>query len=116
MATTEQVLNVLKTIQDPDLRRDIVSLGFVKDVRVQNGDVAFTIELTTPACPVRDLMKEEARAAVAKLPGVSQVDVTMTAQVRQSIPQQPSGGLIPTIKNVVPIASGKGGGGKSTVR
>jgi len=115
MATAEQVLNALKAVQDPDLRRDIVSLGFVKDVRVQNGDVAFTIELTTPACPVRDVMKEEARAAVAKLPGVSQVDVTMTAQVRTSIPMQPSGGLIPTIKNVVPIASGKGGVGKSTV-
>ena len=115
MATTEQVLNALKSVQDPDLRRDIVSLGFVKDVRVQNGHVAFTIELTTPACPVRDLMKEEARAAVAKLPDVSQVDVTMTAQVRTSIPMQPAGGLIPTIKNVVPIASGKGGVGKSTV-
>src|SRR3989338_7609922 len=115
MATTDQVLNVLKAVHDPDLRRDIVSLGFVKDVRVQNGHVAFTIELTTPACPVRDLMKEEARSAVAKLPGVSQVDVTMTAQVRTSIPTQPAGGLIPTIKNVVPIASGKGGVGKSTV-
>ncbi|MDP3703736.1 MAG: Mrp/NBP35 family ATP-binding protein [Candidatus Omnitrophota bacterium] len=115
MATTEQVLNALKAVQDPDLRRDIVSLGFVKDVRVQNGQVAFTIELTTPACPVRDLMKEEARSVVAKLPGVSQVDVTMTAQVRTSIPTQPAGGLIPTIKNVVPIASGKGGVGKSTV-
>ena len=115
MTTTEQVLNALKAVQDPDLRRDIVSLGFVKDVTVNGGRVAFTIELTTPACPVRDLMKEEARVAVAKLPGVSQVDVTMTAQVRTSIPTQPAGGLIPTIKNVIPIASGKGGVGKSTV-
>ena len=70
MATTEQVLNALKAVQDPDLRRDIVSLGFVKDVTVNGGRVAFTIELTTPACPVRDLMKEEARAAVARLAGV----------------------------------------------
>ncbi|MBI4004414.1 MAG: Mrp/NBP35 family ATP-binding protein [Candidatus Omnitrophica bacterium] len=115
MATTEQILNALKAVQDPDLKRDIVSLGFVKDVTVTGGRVAFTIELTTPACPVRDLMRDEARAAVAKLSGVSQVEVAMTSQVRTSIPTQSAGGLIPTIKNVVPIASGKGGVGKSTV-
>jgi len=113
--TPEQVLLALKAVQDPDLKRDLVSLGFIKDVRIQGGRVAFTIELTTPACPVRDLMKEEARAAIQALPGVSQVDITMTSQVRASIPTQPAGGLIPTIKNVIPIASGKGGVGKSTV-
>ena len=113
--TTTHVLNALKSVQDPDLKRDLVSLGFIKDVAIDGGRVAFTIELTTPACPVRDLMRDEARAAVAKLPGVSQVEVAMTSQVRTSIPTQPSGGLIPTIKNVVPIASGKGGVGKSTV-
>ena len=113
--TREQVLNALKAVQDPDLKRDIVSLGFVKDVSVRDGCVAFTIELTTPACPVRDLMKDEARQAVRSLPGVSQVEITMTSQVRTSIPTQGTGGLIPTIKNVIPIASGKGGVGKSTV-
>ncbi len=113
--TTDQVLNALKVVQDPDLKRDLVSLGFIKNVRVGEGRVAFTIELTTPACPVRDLMKEEARKAVAALPGVSAVEITMTSQVRPSITAQPSGGLIPTIKNVIPIASGKGGVGKSTV-
>ena len=113
--TTDQVLNALKAVQDPDLKRDLVSLGFIKHVRVDGGRVAFTIELTTPACPVRDLMKEQAREVVQALPGVSQVDITMTSQVRTSIPTQPAGGLIPTIKNVIPIASGKGGVGKSTV-
>jgi ATP-binding protein involved in chromosome partitioning len=112
--TTDQVLNALKAVQDPDLKRDLVSLGFIKDLCVNGGTVAFTIELTTPACPVRDLMREEASNAVKALPGVSRVDVTMTSQVRTSIPS-PSAGLIPTVKNVIPIASGKGGVGKSTV-
>jgi len=117
MALTEaQILNALKVVQDPDLKRDLVSLGFIKDVRVEDGRVSFTIELTTPACPVRDLMKEQAREAIQALPGVRQVDITMTSQVRSSINPQPStGALLSTIKNVIPIASGKGGVGKSTV-
>ncbi len=117
MALTEaQILNALKVVQDPDLKRDLVSLGFIKDVRVEDGRVSLTIELTTPACPVRDLMKEQAREAIQALPGVRQVDITMTSQVRSSINPQPSAGaLLSTIKNVIPIASGKGGVGKSTV-
>ncbi len=80
-----------------------MSLGFVKDVRVSDSTVGFTIELTTPACPVRERMRQQAREAVAALPGVGGVDVTMTARVRGSV------------KNVIPVASGKGGVGKSTV-
>ena len=113
--TTEQILSALRAVQDPDLQRDLVSLGFIKGVRVEDGRVAFTIELTTPACPVRDLMKEEARKAVAALPGVRQVEITMTSQVRASVPVQPAGGLAATVKNIIPVASGKGGVGKSTV-
>ena len=112
---TEQVLHALRAVQDPDLKRDLVSLGFIKDMRIDGGRVAFAIELTTPACPVRDLMKEQARAAVAAIPGVTQVDITMTSQVRSSMAPQPAGGLAPTIKNIIPVASGKGGVGKSTV-
>ena len=113
--TNEQVLNALRVVQDPDLRRDLVSLGFIKNLSVEGGRVAFDIELTTPACPVRDIMKEDARKAVAAIPGVSQVEIRMTSQVRSSITAPSGGGLIPTIKNVIPIASGKGGVGKSTV-
>jgi ATP-binding protein involved in chromosome partitioning len=86
-------------------------LGFVKDVRICDSAVAFTIELTTPACPVKDRLKQEAEAAVLALDGVGQVNIKMTAQVRPS-----SGALmIPGIRNVIPVASGKGGVGKSTV-
>ena len=112
--SNEQVLQALKAVQDPDLKRDIVSLGFIKHLTIEGGRIGFTIELTTPACPVRDVLKEEARAAVAALPGVTRVNVTMTSQVRPS-PAAAGHRLIPTIKHVVPIASGKGGVGKSTV-
>src|SRR5437870_3758698 len=110
--TEQEVLDALRVVQDPDLHRDIVTLGFVKDVRICEGRVAFKIELTTPACPVKDLLKEQAEQAVGALPGVVQVSVEMTAQVRGGLPEGP---LIPGVKNVIAIASGKGGVGKSTV-
>ncbi len=111
--TEEQVLNALRVVQDPDLHRDIVTLGFVKDIRICDGNVAFKIELTTPACPVKDQLKEQAQAVVARLPGVNQVEAEMTAQVRgrAANPQE----LIPGVRHVIAVASGKGGVGKSTV-
>src|SRR4030095_5797816 len=110
----DQILTALKAVQDPDLHRDIVSLGFVKDVKVCDGLVGFTIELTTPACPVREQMKEQAHRAVMAIPGVKQVDIKMTSQVRASKSEQKDK-LVPLVKNIVPVASGKGGVGKSTV-
>lgn len=114
MTVTEaQVLDSLRVVQDPDLHRDIVALGFVKDVVIDGGSVRFKVELTTPACPVKDILQEEARAAVAALPGVQSVEVEMTAQVRAR--SAASEDLIPGVKNCIAIASGKGGVGKSTV-
>ncbi len=113
--TQEHVLNVLKGVQDPDLKRDIVSLGFIKNLTVDNGRVAFQIELTTPACPVRDLMRDHAKELVSALPGVSSVEIGMTSQVRSSVTLQAVGTLAQQVKNIIPIASGKGGVGKSTV-
>jgi ATP-binding protein involved in chromosome partitioning len=108
----EQVLGALATIQDPDLGRDVVSLGMIKDLQVAGGRVSFTFELTTPACPVRDLFESQAREAVAGLAGVEAVAIRMTSNVRAS---GPAGGLLPDVKNTIAIASGKGGVGKSTV-
>ncbi|HLK59261.1 MAG TPA: iron-sulfur cluster assembly protein, partial [Chthonomonadaceae bacterium] len=73
MAAVEelQILEALRVVQDPDLHKDIVTLGFVKDIKICDGNVAFKIELTTPACPVKDLLKSQAEQAVKALPGVT---------------------------------------------
>jgi ATP-binding protein involved in chromosome partitioning len=109
------ILEALKVVKDPDLGRDIVSLGFIKDLSVADGRVAFTIELTTPACPVKDLMRDQARAAVMQLPGIGSVDIQMSARVREAV--DPSGGraVVPGVKNVIAVGAGKGGVGKTTV-
>jgi ATP-binding protein involved in chromosome partitioning len=110
-----QVLQALRQVEDPDLHRDIVSLNMIKDVVITPDDrgaaVAFTFELTTPACPVRDQLQGAAQAAVQAVPGVTTVDVKMTANVRGG--QQRA--ELPGVRNTIGIASGKGGVGKSTV-
>ncbi|MCW5938669.1 MAG: Mrp/NBP35 family ATP-binding protein [Fimbriimonadaceae bacterium] len=109
----EDVLGALSRVQDPDLRRDIVSLGFVKDLEVQDGTVSFKVELTTPACPAKDQLEAECRSVVLGLPGVETVKVEMTARVRERAPLPED--LMPGVRQVVAVASGKGGVGKSTV-
>jgi len=109
------ILDALKVVQDPDLHRDIVSLGFIKNLKIDRGSVSFTIELTTPACPVKDQMRDQARAAVMQVPGVAVVDVQMTARVREAVGLE--GGRTPVagVKNVIAVGAGKGGVGKTTV-
>src|SRR3954471_8982650 len=109
------VLDALKIVRDPDLQRDIVSLGFIKDLKIDQGRVAFTIELTTPACPVKDQMRDQARAAVMQLPGVSGVDVKMSARVREAVGSDGARQSLPGVKNVIAVGAGKGGVGKTTV-
>ena len=113
--TAEIVLDALKGVIDPDLRRDIVSLGFVKNLAIDGGTVSFDIELTTPACPVKDKMQAQAEALVRALPGVSDVRITMTAQVRSVSAPEKGSMPVPGVKNVIAVGAGKGGVGKTTV-
>jgi ATP-binding protein involved in chromosome partitioning len=114
--TEQEVLGALGQIVDPDLGRDVVSLGMIKDLRVSpTGNVGFTFELTTPACPVRDQFKTRAQEVVGALPGVSVVGVKMTANVRPGVMRQQASELLPGVRQTIAVASGKGGVGKSTV-
>ncbi|MFN7918312.1 MAG: Mrp/NBP35 family ATP-binding protein [Vicinamibacterales bacterium] len=109
------VLDALKVVRDPDLNRDIVSLGFIKDLTIAGGDVAFTIELTTPACPVKDQMRDQAHAAVSQLAGVSRVDVKMSARVREAVGADGGKQPLEGVKNIIAVGAGKGGVGKTTL-
>ncbi|MFP4439321.1 MAG: Mrp/NBP35 family ATP-binding protein [Chloroflexaceae bacterium] len=110
----QQVLGALSTVQEPELGGDLVSRKMIKDVKVDGGAVAFTVELTTPACPLKDQIRAEAETAVRAIPGVTSVEVEFTAVVRpqSGIPDQAA---IPGVANVLAVAAGKGGVGKSTV-
>src|SRR5712671_806877 len=109
------VFEALKVVRDPDLQRDIVSLKFIKNLRIDGGRVAFTIELTTPACPVKDQMRDQARAAVLQVPGVESVDVQMSARVREAVGADGTRQPLAGVKNVIAVGAGKGGVGKTTV-
>src|SRR3954451_19744845 len=102
--TKERVLDALRQIIDPDFHKDIVSLGMIKQLEIRQSDsgaaVSFTFELTTPACPVRDKFKSSAEEVVSSIPGVTSVNVTMSANVRSSAPTSQQGQIsLPNVKN-----------------
>jgi len=113
-ALEQAVLNALRTVNDPDLNKDIVTLNFVKDLKIDSGIASFTIELTTPACPVRNEMKQWARDAVLGVKGIRDVKIQMTSAVSHG-PAAVGKQAIEGVKNIVAVGSGKGGVGKTTV-
>jgi len=118
MITEQAVLQALSTVQDPDLHRDLVTLGMIRNVRVQGADVGFDVVLTTPACPLKDRIQRDCRQAVGQIPGIGRIDIRMGAEVApRRPPAAASDGpmAIPGVKHSIAIASGKGGVGKSTV-
>ena len=109
-----QVFEALKDVIDPELGKDIVSLGFVKNLEINGGAVSFDLELTSPKCPVKDMLKTQAEDAVKKIDGVSSVEINLTARPEGKDPWA-GRAPIPGVKRLIAVASGKGGVGKSTV-
>jgi len=111
--TEESVLAALSTVQEPELGRDLVSLNMIRDLHISANQVFFTIVLTTPACPLRNQIEKEAQQAVLSVPGVTSVEIKFDSSVPND--GRPRGFIDLPIRNVIAIASGKGGVGKSTV-
>jgi ATP-binding protein involved in chromosome partitioning len=110
--TEAAVFDALRHVQEPELGRDIVTLNMVKDVAIEGERVAFTMELTTPACPLKDEIETNAKHALEAL-GATEVAITWAAMVRRAAPAGTTQ-LLPDVKNIIAVASGKGGVGKST--
>lgn len=110
--TKNQVLDVLRNVRDPELGEDIVSLDFVKNVAICDGRVRVEVELTTPACPMRETIRQDVEAAVRSLAGIKQVEVVFSARVRSSLPEKCE---LPGVRNIIAVGAGKGGVGKSTL-
>ena len=108
------VLDVLRPVEDPELRKSLVELNMIRNIEINNGHVAFTLVLTTPACPLREFIVEDCKKAIQTLPGVASIDVEVTAETPQqkSLPDRTG---VPGVKNIIAVSSGKGGVGKSTV-
>ena len=113
MLSESSIYEALKNVQEPELGRDIVSLNMVKDVEIADSSVALKIELTTPACPLKDEIERNIHSVLGGL-GATEVTVTWGAMVRRAQPVQAQQ-LLPDVKNIIAVASGKGGVGKSTV-
>ncbi len=114
MLDQSSILEVLRPVQDPELQKSLVDLNMIRNISVEDGLVKFNLVLTTPACPLRELIVADCEKAVKQLPGVKAVEVKVTADTPSQQPQ-PNKQSIPGVKNILAISSGKGGVGKSTV-
>ena len=113
MLTEQQILEALREVIDPDFGQDIVSLGFIKQVVIDKGNVRVNVELKTPACPMREMFKTKCKSAIERLAGVESVDIMLTARTRKL--QSPELKTLDKVKSIVAVSACKGGVGKSTV-
>src|SRR5450631_116872 len=113
MVQKEDILNALRKVQEPELHKDLVTLNMVRDLTVESGEVKFTLMLTTPACPLKDKMKLESEQAVMSVPDVKSVAIQFSAEVKANKRLGEGAQMPQGIKNIIAVASGKGGVGKS---
>ncbi len=111
--STEAILNVLKNVIDPDLKKDIVSLNMVRNIKLDQNQLSFDLVLTTPACPLKELLRSECLKNIATLDSELKVDINVTSEVTSIRSNEIN--ILPSVKNIICVASGKGGVGKSTV-
>jgi len=113
--TTDAVLSALKSVQDPDLHRSLIALNMIKNIKIDGSNLSFDLELTTPACPLKDKMKADCIAALkTSIGGIGEININITSNVRTRS-TVPSEVILKGVKNTIAVASGKGGVGKSTV-
>src|ERR1700761_8606192 len=109
--TREQVLSALSNVEEPDLKKDLVTLNMIEDIRIEGNKVSFSVILTTPACPLKAMIENACRNAILHFVSKeAEVSINMTSRVTTQ-----TGNSLPNIKNIIAVASGKGGVGKSTV-
>jgi ATP-binding protein involved in chromosome partitioning len=113
MITKEQVLAALSTVQEPDLGKDLVTLNMVRDIVIEKYYVSFTVVLTTPACPLKDLIKNNCIQAIKSLNPEAVVKVNFSSDTTTK--RTDTRAVLPRVKNIIAVVSGKGGVGKSTV-
>ncbi len=112
MATKQEVLEALRSVQDPELFKDIVTLNMVKSVEVHGSTAKIDVELTTPACPLKERIRADVTTAVKRVPGIDHVEIKLSSQVRSAGDQR---NILPGVKNIIAVGAGKGGVGKSTI-
>src|SRR5579871_1112946 len=108
MPTKDDILDALRKVQEPELHKDLVTLNMIRDLAVEGGTVKLTLMLTTPACPLKDQMRQEAEEAVRRVPGVQSVEIQLSAEVKTNKRLGENAQLPPGLKNIIAVASGKG--------
>jgi len=111
--TENEILKALSTVQEPDLKKDLVTLNMIRDIKIDGGDISFTVVLTTPACPLKELIASDCVKAIKKINGVANVKVNFESSTTTIRADKSS--VLPGVKNIIAVVSGKGGVGKSTV-